>query len=339
MILPIILLFVYLVFYNISQRNTNRSISFAVVITMILVCIAAFRSPISPDYQNYAGLYDYEHDNKEIGYLALIRFSKLLSSQPVLFFFLSAAISVSLKVFAIRRISPLFSLCLIVYISNVFILHDMIQMRAAISSGLLLWSLYFYCNDDIKKSLLFSCAGVLFHYSAVVGFLIYLLGRKGFNKSLAISLLLVSYVLAILGIRFGNVFGLITWGTVAHLWNTYSELMLTGEQTKINVFNTYFLVRILVCLVLVINYNRIKGFGCIYTVGLKMYVLSICIYLLFSDIPVLAFRLSELFQVVEVFLFSSLIYLFKDKMVGRLLVVTLATAFLLVNLFHNQLVV
>ena len=338
MIIPILLVFSLLLIIHESFFRDNSGVKFSFFLIILLACIAAFRSPLSPDYKEYVGLYNIEHENKEIGYLTLIRFSKLISSNHILFFFLSAALSITLKVFAIRLFSPFFSISLIVYISNVFILHDMIQMRCAISSGLLLWALYFYCKDDLKKSLSVSFLALLFHYSSVVIFLLYFLSKDKFDRGLALCFIAISYILAILGLRFGYIWGYITWGEIASLWEVYSSMMASGEMTKINIFNTFFIIRIIVCVALIINYDRIKFLGRLYVVGLKLYVISICVYLLFSDIPVLAFRLSELFQVVEVFLFSSLIIVFNDRSLGKLCVTALATAFILINIFYNQLV-
>lgn len=338
MIFLLLLVFISLVIISESRWKCDNSVKYAVLITFLLVCIAAFRSPLSPDYKEYVGLYEIEHENKEIGYLALIKFSKLLSSDYILLFFISAAVSISLKVFAIRKISHLFSLSLFIYVSNIFILHDMIQMRCAISSGFLLWALYYYCNDNKRLSLLMCFTAVLFHYSAIVAFGIFLLNKDNFNKYVALISINISFFLAVFGFRFGYLWGYIAWGQIADLWNVYSNLMSSGEMDSINLFNAFFILRVVVCIILIENYDKVIALGRIYTVGLKMYVLSICAYLLFSDIPVLAFRLSELYQVVEVFLFSSLIFVFKSGSFGKLFVTVLATAFLFVNVFYNHLV-
>lgn len=339
MIGPLLLLYVSLIVFLGFNKKYQSSIIFCTILALLLVLIATYRSPSSPDYGNYMNLYDYEFENKEIGFLALIKISKWMSKSPLLYFFLSAVLSISLKVFAIRKISPFIGLSLIVYISNVFMLHDMIQMRCAISSGLLLWSLYFYCSNDKIKSLVISSIAVVFHYSAVIIFFIYLLDRQKFNKGVAVVLLVFSYILALSGYGFGTLWGYIPWGEFARLWNTYSDMMATGEMNKINLFSAFFVTRFGICMALILYYDKIRVLGDIYIAGLKMYVISICMYLLFSDVPILAFRLSELFQVVEVFLVSSMVLLFDSRSFGRFFVICITTAFLLINIFYNELVI
>ena len=68
----------------------------------------------------------------------------------------------------------------------------------------------------------------------------------------------------------------------------------------------------------------------------KIYIISICLFVILSDVQVLSYRLSELLQTVQILLFPSMLYIFKrNSFVGKAAVVMVAFAFLLMNVFYN----
>jgi len=338
MIIPLFFNYLILISLSLATKEIRNNGIITCFVTLSLILIATFRSTESPDYENFLELYDFEFEYKEIGYLYLIKVGKSIFNSPLSMFFLSALMSISLKIFVIEKISPFFFISLVVYVSNIFILHDMIQMRCAIASGFIMWAVYYYCKGKNILSLLISLVSILFHYSAIIIFVVYLFDKSTFNRRVAITILFGSFLIASLGLRFGNLWSYITFGEFARLWDTYSQKMESGEMDQINIYNAFFLVRVFVCTLLVFSYKKIISHGSVYVVALKMYVFSICIFLLFSDVPVLAFRLSELFQVVEVVLFPSIVFLFKNHTAGKLFVITLASLFIMVNIFYNELV-
>ena len=70
---------------------------------------------------------------------------------------------------------------------------------------------------------------------------------------------------------------------------------------------------------------------------LKIYALSLAALVLLSDIPVLAFRISELFQVIEIVLLPLLVYTFKSKYMGKFVVICIALMISFVNIFYIKL--
>ena len=256
MIIPLFTLFFLILLYSSGNWLSNKSnIIFLVLVTLVLILMVTFRSPFTPDYQNYLGLFDYEHENKEVGYLLLIRLAKRLTSSPLGMFLLSALLSVTLKIVAIRKMSPFFYLSLITYVSNIFILHDMIQMRCAIASGIILWSVYFFSRKEYLYYLFSALLAFSFHYSAIIIFLLPLLSGQGFNRYIALGAMLIVYVLAIFGVGFGYLWSKVTYGIFANMWEIYSGKMDNGELVTINIFNTIFLFRFILCSILVINYT------------------------------------------------------------------------------------
>ena len=68
---------------------------------------------------------------------------------------------------------------------------------------------------------------------------------------------------------------------------------------------------------------------------MQIYAISIIALVLLSSVPVVAFRVSELYQIVEIAIVPMAIYSIKgNSFVKRMAVVLVATAFLLMNIFY-----
>jgi hypothetical protein len=59
---------------------------------------------------------------------------------------------------------------------------------------------------------------------------------------------------------------------------------------------------------------------------------------LFSDIPALGARASELLMPVEIILIPYLLYVFRQKQIALVLILSIAFIFLSLNLFYSSLV-
>lgn len=70
---------------------------------------------------------------------------------------------------------------------------------------------------------------------------------------------------------------------------------------------------------------------------IKIFALSLMSFTVFSFLPVIAFRTSEMFGIVEILLIPSLAYAVKPLNVGKILVLIFASAMLLLNIFYSEL--
>ena len=57
---------------------------------------------------------------------------------------------------------------MMVYISNIFVLHDMIQIRAAVASGMLLLAVFYKVRSQFIPFIVTTIIAFLFHYSAIL---------------------------------------------------------------------------------------------------------------------------------------------------------------------------
>ena len=111
----------------------------------------------------------------------------LIGPYPIYLFLLFAILGVSFKLIAIKQLTELWFLSLILYLSNFFILHEMTQIRAGVASAFLLLCVKPIYDRDLKRFLLFAVLGFLFHYSAIVILPLWFLGIKARKNVLLFS--------------------------------------------------------------------------------------------------------------------------------------------------------
>ena len=341
----LILIFLLIVFSIISiidkgryHRLSTQNISILLILWSILVLIAAFRSDM-PDYDNYYNfLIGYVGDGErfEIGFKTYVEIFKNISSNPIFLFAVIAALTVGIKLFAIKRMSNSFWLAMVIYISSVFILHDMIQIRAAAASGLLLWATKYAYDRDLKKFLITGGVAMLFHYSAIIIFPIWVISTTKTQRWFYMLLIPLSFVLTAAGFAFGYLAEFIPIPTFQTMWQSYQILMNDGQHLKINVFNSLYLLRCAICLFLLFNINKIARHCRIAILWVKIYTISLVIFALFSDIPVIAFRISELYQVVEILLIPTLVLIPTCRSIGKYITITFGAILLFLYAIYNN---
>ena len=118
-----------------------------------------------------------------------------------------------------------------------------------------------------------------------------------------------------------------------NLWMMYEHTL--GDE--VNIFNAVQLGRVTICLLLLYFIDRISIYNKYAILLVKIYAISIAALVLFSSVPVIAFRVSELYQVVEVVLIPMAVYAINGYVFfKRTLVIIVGLAFLLMNTFYLE---
>lgn len=306
----------------------------------LLILIAGFRNEeVVRDYVNYV-TYFYEQDFLQVE-PAFVLISKiihlLIGPYPIYLFVLFASLGVGLKLVAIKQLSSLWFLSLVIYISNFFILHEMTQIRAGVASALLLLCVKPIYDRDLKKFLLFSFLGFLFHYSAIVILPLWFLGIKARKNFLFFSIP-VAYLIYFSGI---NLITTIPIAVIQSKISIYQTLMEMGneESILINVFNLVFLGKIILFYFLLSKYELIVSHNKYAPILMKIYCISLMSYLVLAVMPPIATRINELFAIVEIVLLPLIYYAFKPVWFSKSIVVFIGICFLLINLFYVKLIV
>ncbi|HEY0772105.1 MAG TPA: hypothetical protein VGD31_17410, partial [Sphingobacteriaceae bacterium] len=70
---------------------------------------------------------------------------------------------------------------------------------------------------------------------------------------------------------------------------------------------------------------------------IKIYTISASVFVLFSAIPIIAFRLSELLQIVQIILIPFLLYLVRPYYAALFAIIAFALMIMTVDLFYAEL--
>ena len=196
--------------------------------------VQVLNSPVSGFFNNI----------KEPFYLLIIKLNGLVfSGSATGFFLIFAILGVSLKVYAIGRLSlaPLVSVS--IYIPLYFVLHEMTQIRAGVASALFLLSLVDLTAGHKLNFVLKIVLGTMFHFSAIVGLAIIRLDPTKINKPFYLALPIVGIGISIFLPIVSITEYLLGYAPtfISYKLGLYLTLLKEGRHSAINVFNFYYL--------------------------------------------------------------------------------------------------
>lgn len=344
-----LILFILLFFYAVIDRISPRIPSLLIFISIgfILFVIAGFRSSnVDRDYLPYV---DYFQSIKEFGfyfqnaywsyaepfyYFIPLMFRFLSNGYYIeLTFLMFALVGVCFKLRGIYLLTSYWALSLLIYYSNFFLLHEMTQIRIGVATGLFLIAIKHYVDKDNFKSLFAIILALMFHYSSFLMFSIFLLKRdkiKFVNYFILLGLSIVCYFL--------NVNLLILISKIASIPKilVYINLMSQGYHSEINVFNIILLFNLAITLVMSYKITLIQESNKYAMVLLKLNYISIISFIILYSFPVAAFRISEIFGIVQIVLYTQLTYVFKEKWFSYFLVFTYCILYFYMNIYRNH---
>ncbi len=319
--------FIYFIFlsvlaveYELNQFKSNELLIF---IGISLALLAGFRGEeVSRDYLPYQfafdNINDFVRDESGIyfgvfepGFIGVVLLLKVFFVQnyglAIMLFF--AITSVAMKIFIFDRFSINPYLVILLYFSHYFIIQEMTQIRIGFASAIFFVSLIFYFKNNYKAYTAMILLATLFHYSALVYLILLLINKKNFNVHFYSGLLILSFVFGFLKLplfySIGNLFSSVD--DIGKL-GTYSNIIQYDTNDDIKVFNVINLVRIFSSIYLMFMIPKTEFLkDQRLTFFLKCNIISIFTLSLFSGIPLIAFRLSDLFAILAVFNYTYLV--------------------------------
>lgn len=271
----------------------------------------------------------------EPGFTLLIWLSRLFDQGEEFFLFITALVGVGSKFVAIRKYAPYILLSLISYYAKYYLLHELIQVRIGIAAGIFLLSVKYIEGRNYFKFFLFVAMASLFHYSAVLYVFIYLICSKKISDFwfFLLSGILIAFA-SILNIQqlLGGFSGYVEKIQI------YIDLLEEGVNSEINVFNWEFFIKSFLFGILFYNRNLFRGVIPYFDVWLRALGLSIVLFICLKDIPVFAFRIGELFDVVMIFTLPLIVFVFESRILGYSVFGLFASAIFLNNYFFQGLI-
>lgn len=306
---------------------------------IVLVCISTFRDGADHDYTSYVEYYDQITTigdySVEPTFLLISKFVKTLFDSAIIVFFIYAVIGVGLKLYAISELTDLKLLSLLSYLSFFFLMHDMTQIRAGVASAILLLCIKPLYERKYKKFFLLGIIASLFHYSALSIFLLIVMKPMKINKQIYGLLIPFGYCLCFLHLDVTGLLKLIPIAEVQTKVQAYIYLQDYSENVEeVNIFNVIFLLRCLLSMYLLVFVDIVSRYNKYVYILLKIYIWGLFSFLLFSNVAGFAFRISELYGIVEVILIPFICYTFVQRKIAYTFPIMVSSFLFFMELFY-----
>lgn len=313
---------------------------------LLLFLLAGSRSEfVDRDYKSYLFTFhnllsskEYFSNGTYLIYEPLYYFIPFLSNKFFnsfyLVFVLFAFLGVWLKLKSFYLTNS-YLLSILLYCNTWFLLHEMTQIRAGVAIGFLCLSIKDIYDKNPKKFLLKILLASLFHYSSLVFIPIYFLSAHSFKKWKYMLLIAVCVAMAFLKINILNtVFTNAFSDTKVEYYNAIAE----SDAKNWNVWNIGFLINLFMTTLLVIKASTLRQHNKYFILMLKINIISIVAYLLLAAIPIFAIRLNELFGTVQMFLFPTVIFLFRNKVFGYIWIIGLSLFYYFIYFYYSKII-
>lgn len=340
MILPILLLMLLMILLSFIEEGLEPYRQYIVMGTAIVLCLLSATRPagVDPDfpiYQDYLASLDSQLTKMlvEPSFHMIGSFSIAMGYGIRMVVIIYALIAIPVKICMYYKIGgyPVFFLIIALYLGNFYQLHDCTQIRTGAAVAMAMVSLWYRGEGNWKMHILFLALGIFFHYSAAVFLIMLILSNDEMTLlqrlawSLCIPLSLSLYLIDF------NPISLIPIPYIEKKMAVYEAAMDQGEHTEIHVFNGLFLLRIMLFAYVLVFYETIRPYLKLLPIFIKMQGIGIITWLALCKMPVLSFRISELFYQVELFLIAGIIYTIRPSWVGKICAASFAIIFYYLN--------
>lgn len=330
MVVSLVLLFITCLCLSlVEERLSDRDKKILyILLGGIMILIAGMREVGStPDTLEYEEMY-YSKDNTLMALLREPSFD-IISSILHAFslginglFFAYAFLSIPIHLSALWKLSKMPFLTLTLYISYYYMMHDMVQIRCAVASGLFLWAVYFYVEHKKLYTLFFILLGTFFHYSAIAGLAIFLLGN-GFPKWQRYILYAIVPIGIVVYFTHFDIFSLIPdeWGGLKLMkYRTMREKgmddELAGWKFEINIL-IWMRIVLYYCCIYYHDY-LVKHFKYT-TIAIKLQGLGFCFLFFVNALSqVVGNRMNDYFSVASILLWTASVYAFVPMIIGKI---------------------
>lgn len=327
----IILILIFVVVLALSfvedylRANTKFWILCALGVLMVL--LAAFKDPVTTaDGDVYEKLFVNNEDplvvlSTEPTFIYLSRIIQWLGGGLFFIFLSYALVSVPIRLKVMNEITPYIFTALLVYIPVYYEVQDLVQIRSAAASAMVMLALKPIVERRYLLASIFVILAILLHYSCVLFLPFIFLGNVRLGKVVRIILAMlvpIGFVMYLLKL---DLFSLIPSFMMVGKLEYYVDAAKLGVQTDfITPYkNVFFMVKcVLLCLML-LYYDFVKEKSRYTTLFILMLAVGIFINLTMATVPVIAVRVFDLYGgIADAALFSYLLYLIHPKYVARI---------------------
>lgn len=306
-------------------------------VCVILILFSAFRPiGLDPDARNYELMFLNNDENPtfiiEPSYMFLVKIFRIFTDNVHFLFLFYAIIGIGIKFYAMRKLSTLYFLPLVIYFGNYYILHDYIQMRAAIASATLLLAIKPLTEGKKMTALGYFLIATVFHSSTIALYPLLFFNNEinKIWKYILIGIAPVGTVLFLLHFDF------ITALPIPYIQDKiqwYLDMREIGLFEELTLKYPFIWIHYAAILYSLYFYDTIIKECPALPLLLKITAYALFCYFAFSSIPVMAGRLHELLAIVEIALLTCICYTLRPQFYGKIAVCTVGIIELVFTLF------
>jgi hypothetical protein len=257
-------------------------------------------------------------------------FIGLVGDEYTYLFFYVALISVGISAHRYYLLSPVPLLSLILFFSHTFLYRDINQIRAAIAAAIALYLIEFVQRKDFLRFIIVVVLCACFHVASVALLLLTILFLVSPSRPLSIFTVLAGLFVSISGA--GKLIGYLPMPVViAGKIRSYAENAQYSQSLSfLDITN---IKNIVLFFVLALFWNKLSRRVRYFDVMACIFSFGVAWRLAFTDFAIIAGRVSTFFTITEVLLVSSLVVLFRQRIIPYFIVLIYAAGMLYLNLF------
>ncbi len=302
----VIPLFVLSILSILNRKMTKYSNYIGGVFVMILTVMASIRYKTGKDFDAYTNMYEnitslfdgamgYEYI--EPGFRYFVAFLKIFSDSPILFFGVMGTLTLAFLYFGLKKIEGVnIYIALFLYFMIFYISYTFNAMRQGVTMSVFVYSLSYIFERKFKKVLLLTILATSFHFSGILIILSYFVTKL---RMKLVPYFLIGTVTSFLLYRLGFI-GQLVDAIFGNKFHRYVEHYgsLTIIQLYIRTVLSFFFVLASSYIIRTDIFRKL----------VMMYLLGYYLYIILYDAGMMATRFNMFFRILEIVLFSMILY-------------------------------
>ncbi len=320
------IIFIVLVFFvlleQVGLNARSKRICYNIAYLMLMTT-AAFRYETGGDWYAYEDIFysiepideviagkghTYNTISIEAGFLLLSSISRYLVDNVQFLFFIIAPFISTIVFKRIKLYSPYPLMGIMIYFGILFFSLDMFVIRQAMAVVIIFWGYVYIEERKFWRYLLLCLIASLFHVSALIGPLIYLVCRRRYSTTLIIIVTIVVSMLLILQVKWLT--PLMTMLLSTQLDQSTASKIATYTATEVYAASrgiTFgYLINIVVLVMVLLNRKQMESQK-YFNLFLNLFVLYIVVYCSLGELVEVSNRFKYYFMISFVVLIPQLV--------------------------------
>ncbi|WP_297438329.1 EpsG family protein [uncultured Clostridium sp.] len=319
-----------------SNKIGGFKLTIFILIVLGLIAFAGFRYYVGLDYSSYSNIFYEIMDGQKVGLEpGFVFVNKIIGEHfayPTLMFLIFAAVTVGFKSIIIKQSTNRVFFALFIAVSLYFLVGTMGQIRSTFAQAIDFIALYLYLKNKRIIPFILILISVLFHVSAIVFLLIFIVGARRYNTVVIIGLLVV----CALGGHFLDIKGIGlhfkgSYGFIGDKIYAYTNIMSQKMGLSFNVLLDIFTVTFILIVRKIYNINNRK-----FNILFNVYLLGVISMFVFNNYFIIGIRFSNYYRLALILLIPYLMNKIHNKKVRFLFVSMFVFIYFVMNIRFLQ---